>query len=115
MKSPKYQIARRNPNVRTSRSGSLEDICGSAHGMEHRGVEPFIDLLPQTEDRHVDEVAAAIEAVAAYLRQNHGLRDDAPGVAHQELEDRELARSQLARTAAPLNGPRQPIEREIPD
>src|SRR5687767_13905365 len=83
--SPKYHVARRNPNVRTSRSRSLENIASAAYGEDHGCVVALVHLLPQPEDGDVHDVAARIEVVAPHLRQNHGLRHHLSRVAHQQL------------------------------
>src|SRR5918993_5623548 len=74
MKRTKYQSARRDPNVRVSRSRHFEDIAHAPRRMQQRRIEPAIDLLAQPEHGHVHDVAARIEVVTPHVRQDHRLR-----------------------------------------
>src|SRR5262245_29846778 len=80
-------------SVRNSGRGYLpEDIADPADGLQQLPLEWPIDLVAQAADQHVDNVGLRIEVVLPHVRENHRFRDDLPGVAHQELEQRELTR-----------------------
>src|SRR2546426_1070805 len=106
--STKYHSASCTPNV-CVRPSRLEDIPDAADGMEERCVKVPVDFLAKPEDEHIDHVAARIEAVAPDLGQDHGLGHGAPGVAHQQLQQRELARPQVDGAPLTLAPARQPI------
>src|SRR6476620_4018773 len=96
-----YQSASRSPKKRGGEKGVRplfsrpEDIANPAHGVQQLLVERPIDLLAQPADQDVHDVGLRIEVVLPDMRQNHRLRDDAPDVAHQVFEQRELARPQI--------------------
>src|SRR5262245_59787681 len=108
-----YQMARRKPSVCRRRSRHFEYIAHAPHGLDHLVVEVAIDLLPQTMDEYVDDVGAGIEAVVPDVGQEHRLRDDPPGVAHQILGQRELVRTQLDLATGPRRAARAQVEREV--
>src|SRR5438045_7638306 len=100
MKSVAYQTPRRSPYAEAGEACSsifspADDIAHASHRMQELLLEPAIDLLPQAADEDVDDVRLRVEAVVPHVRQDHRLRDDLAGVAHQILEQRELARPQV--------------------
>src|SRR5215203_6756796 len=90
-----YHHARRSPNVCRRRSFQFEDIADPAHGMNQFRREPLVDFLAQAEHQHIDDIGSGIERVVPHMRQDHCLRDDPSGVAHQVLEECELAGPEL--------------------
>src|SRR4051812_5442981 len=110
-----YQRARRKPSVCRRRSRHFEYIAHAPHRLDHLVVEVAIDLLAQTVDEDVDDIGARVEAVVPDVRQDHRLRDDPPGVAHQILEQGQLARAQLDLAPAPHRAARPEVEGEIAD
>src|SRR5919199_1157498 len=114
-----YHSAMRSPNARVKRgrppfsiSGS-EDIAHAANRVQQLVLERPIDLLAKAAHEHVDDVGLWIEVVLPHVRQDHRLRHDAPGIAHQVLEEREFARPKLDRLAGARDAARQQIEHEI--
>src|SRR6476660_1160171 len=99
-----YQSASRSPKNSGLRP---EDITHPAHGVQQLLLERPIDLLAQPADQDVDDVGLRIEVVLPDVRQDHRLRDDAADVAHEILEQRELARPQIDRLAAAGDAPGQ--------
>src|SRR5207248_8107560 len=87
-KSVAYQSASRSPNVR--RFSPAENIPDPANGMDKLLFERPIDLLAQSAHQDIDDVRLRVEAVFPHVRQNHRLRHDLAGVAHQVLEQGEL-------------------------
>ena len=83
--------------------------------MQQLLLERPIDLLAQPAHQHVDDVGLRVEVVFPDVRQDHRLRDDLAGVAHQVLEQRELARPQIDRLAAARHAARQQVEHQIVD
>src|SRR5829696_1171007 len=106
-----YQVARRRPKT-TGRTLS-EDITDAPDRAQELVVERPIDLFAQTAHQHVDDVGLRIEGVVPYVRQDHRLGDDLGRIAHQVLEQRELARPELDLRAAARHLPRQQIERQV--
>src|SRR6478752_2950027 len=96
-----YHRARRKPSVWRRRSRHFEYISHAPHGLDHLVVEVAIDFLPEAVDEHIDDIGAGVEAVVPDVRQDHRLRDDPTGVAHQILEQGQFARAQLDLAAAP--------------
>src|SRR5215831_21013793 len=91
-----YQTPIRSPYTgsRASRSGA-DDIAHAPDGVQQLLLETAIDLLAQAADEDVHDVGLRVEAVVPHVRQNHRLRNDLAGVAHQVLEQRELAWTQI--------------------
>src|SRR6476659_4433837 len=110
-----YQIARRSPSAGRCRSGGLENISDSPDRLQHLLLEALVDLVAQPEDEHVDHVRARIERVVPDVRQNHRLRDDPPGVAHQILEQRKLSRAESDFTAVAGNAASDEVHYQIAD
>ena len=54
-----------------------------------------------------------VEGVVVDVGEDHGLRDDAPGVAHQVLEQRELPRPQLDLPAGPAHLAGQEVHLDV--
>src|SRR5256885_846638 len=92
-----YQSASRNPNARVKRGSRAEDIPDTADRLQQLFLERPIDLLAQAAHEHVDDVRLRIEAVLPDVREDHRLRDDFAGVAHQVLQKGELPRPQIDR------------------
>src|SRR4051794_36643950 len=119
-----YQSAIRSPNPprsvgpeRTrngeSKGSDTEDVPHAANRLQQLALERAIDLLAQAAHQHVDDVGLRVEVVFPHVRQDHRLRDDLSGVAHQVLEQRELARPELDGLAAANHPARQQIELEV--
>ena len=64
---------------------------------------------------HVDDVGLGIEMMVPDLFQQHGARDDMPGMPHQIFEQAELARQQVDRLARPRHAARDQVHFEIGD
>src|SRR5215510_16418205 len=112
--SAEYHSARRSPKTRARNgwrigSGS-EDITDAADGVQQLLRERFVDLVAQSAHQHVDDVGLRIEAVVPDVRQDHRLRDDAAGVAHQVFEQREFARAEIDRFAIACDLARKQVE-----
>src|SRR5436190_9972761 len=90
MKMDAYQRLRRKLK-REKRISRLQDVSDAADGVQQLLWELFVDFIAQAEDEHVDNIRLGIEAVVPDVLENHGFGDDAPGVAHQEFEEREFA------------------------
>src|SRR3954468_12044624 len=110
-----YQRARRKPSVCRRRSRHFEYITHAPYGLDHLVIEVAINLLPQAVDEDVDHIGARVEAVVPDVGQDHRLRDDPPRVAHQILEQRELAGAQLDLASAAHGTTRVQVEREVTD
>ena len=96
---PAARLCVRQPPVESRPSACLEDVADAANRMKQLGLEVAIDLLAQARHEHVDDVGAGVEVVAPDVRQDHRLGQHAPWIAHQVLEQRELARAQVDRRA----------------
>src|SRR5687767_1571978 len=107
-KSVAYHVARRRPN--TAGLALFEDIPDAPDGSQELAIERPIELLAQAAHQHVDNVGLRIEAVVPHVRQDHRLRDDFADVAHEVLEQRELARPELDGGARACDFSRQEIE-----
>src|SRR5689334_5658063 len=109
-KSVAYQRAIRSPNALRP-----ENIPYAANRVEQLGFERAVDLLAQAADEDVDDVGLRVEVVLPHVRQDHRFRDDDAGMAHQVLEEGELARTQVDRLAGARHLARQQIEHEVFD
>src|ERR1700758_2349431 len=77
-------------------SGTVADhITRTAHGMEQRLREAFIDLRSQAGDVHVDDISLRIKMIVPDVLQQHSAGHDLAGVAHQIFEQAEFPRLQL--------------------
>src|SRR3989442_15881490 len=114
-----YQTARRNPNAPEKwgreLSSPAEDIPNTPDRVQKFPLKWAIDFFPQPAHEHVDDVRLRIEVVFPHVRQDHSLRDDLTGIAHQVLEQREFARPQIDRLAISRDAARQKIEYQILD
>src|SRR5215470_13785186 len=83
---------------------STEAIPDAAHGVDQRIGLLVVHLAPHATDIDVDDIGRRIEMQVPDVLQKHGARDDAAFVAHQILQQLELARQQLDLLAAPACG-----------
>src|SRR5215510_11264051 len=91
----------------------LQRVAGSSHGAE-QGVFPFpVDLAPQIAHVDVNHVALGIEVESPHVLGDHGTGQDAPGIAHEVLEQRVLPRGEGNPPLAPAHGAARGIEEEI--
>src|SRR4051812_43174860 len=94
---------------------SLEDVAGTAFGVQQARLAARLELAPQVGDEDVDRVRRRHRVIAPDLVEQALAGDDEALVAHQELEQLELAVGQLdlALAAAHLAGVR--VEDEVAD
>src|SRR5262245_30271529 len=85
-KVPRYQAASRRPRAWLTRSPHFEDITRAADGVNQLGLEAFVNLVAKPRHEHVDDVRAGIEGVSPDVREDHRLREDAAGMAHQVFD-----------------------------
>src|SRR4051812_36871968 len=74
---------------------SLEDVAGTAFGVQQARLAARLELAPQVGDEDVDRVRRRHRVVAPDLVEQALAGDDEALVAHQELEQLELPISQL--------------------
>ena len=72
-----------------------------------------IDLLPQARDMHVDDIGLRIEVIVPDRFEQHGPRHHLPGMAHQVLEQAELARLQLQHLATALDAALEQVHLQV--
>src|SRR5688572_25692689 len=89
-----YHQASLKPSACCRRSRHLENITNATYGVDQLLIEALVDLLAQPEHQHIDDVGPRIEAVVPHVREDHRLRHDPPGVAHQVFEQRKLTRAE---------------------
>src|SRR6185503_12329924 len=107
-----YHVARCRPKttgLTLLESSLLEDIPDAPDGPDELAIERPIDLFAQAAHEDIDDVGLRIEGVIPDVRKDHRLRDDLAGIAHQVLEQRELARPQFDRRAAARDSSRQEV------
>ena len=83
--------------------------------MNQPASEPFIDLLTETVDVHIDQIAARVEIVGPSRFQQHGAGHDLVGVPQQQLEQKELATLQVDHPTGPRHGATFRIDFQIAD
>src|SRR5712692_9815975 len=108
-----YQSARRSPNARVNGLLGAKDISNPPHGMQQLLLERTIDFLAQSAHQDVNDVGLRIEVVFPDMRQDHRLRHNLAGVAHQVFEQPELARPELDCRVTARNPARQEVQHEI--
>src|ERR1700732_3799347 len=94
-KAAENETVIRKPNVFTKRLTARKDIANASDRLDGFLAAVFVHFVSQTTDEHINEIGLRVEAVIPDMFQNHGLRHDASGIAHQILEQGELARLQL--------------------
>src|SRR4051812_23615763 len=92
---------------------SLEDVAGTAFGVQQAGLAARLELAPQVGDEDVDRVRRRHRVVAPDLVEQALAGDDQALVAHQELEQLELPVGQLDLALAAVNLARVGVEDEI--
>src|SRR5215467_6419680 len=112
-KNDEDQTVRRKPTVRGARLKRSNDIANAADGVDHLVGEVGVDLRSQPRHEHLDDVGLRIEVEVPDVLQDHRLRQWSPRIAHQILEQRELAGLELDFLAAARNGTRQQIDDEL--
>src|SRR5690606_29530527 len=84
-------VAARRPLLQGKTSGGVEAVARAADGMQQRALEAAVDLRAQPADVHVDHVGLRVEVVVPDALEQHRARDHLTRMAHQELEQLELA------------------------
>src|SRR5215218_7357506 len=93
----------------------LEDVAGTALGVEQARLVTGLELAPQVGDEDVDRVRRRHRVVAPDLVEQALAGDDQALVAHQELEQLELAVGQLDLALAPVHLTGVGVEDEVAD
>ncbi len=83
--------------------------------MDQRLVKALVELLAQPGDVHVNHVGLRVEVIVPHLLEQHGAGDDLPGMAHQVLEQAELARLHVYALAGARHRAREQVHLEIGD
>src|SRR3954452_18384652 len=74
---------------------STEHVSRAADGVQHARLAPGLELAAQVGDEDLDRVRRRERVVAPDLLEQALARDDDPLVAHEELEQLELALGQV--------------------
>ena len=90
-----------------------DHVARTAHGVDERKVEAAVDLAPQAA--HVDVRSRWSEGRSGspYRFEQHGAGDHLPGVAHQVLEQAELAGLELDGASGAPDGVREEVHLQI--
>src|SRR4051794_34878723 len=92
-----------------------EDVARAADRMKEPRLATGVALPPQVRHEHLDGVPDGARAVAPDLVEQLLARDDEPLVAHQVLEQLELALGELDLAVSPANLVRVGVQREVSD
>src|SRR5262245_59791778 len=111
MRTPKTR-SRMERGTRSTAVGR-EPVPGSPDGLDRLAAERLVDLLAQPADVDLHDVRVAVELEVPDVREDVGLRDDLPAVAHEELEDGELARRERDLLVATRASVGQRVELEV--
>src|SRR5690349_16308454 len=96
-------------------TSGLEDVAGPALGVQQPALAAFLELAPQVGDEDVDRVGGRHRVVAPDLVEEPLAGDDEALVAHQELEQLELAVGQLDLPLAAPHFARVRVEDQVAD
>src|SRR5947208_16700482 len=96
----------RSPEGQASRSAIVDAVPGAAHGRDGAGAE----LRPQASHAHVEDVRRGIEAVPPDGFEQALLRHGRARMAHQLLEQEELALRERDGAPAGVDRPAEQIE-----
>src|SRR6476646_4786236 len=90
-----------------------ELVTRAAHGLDRLDPERRVDLLAQVPDVHLDHVGIAGEVDPPHVVEDLRLRRDVAVLAHEVLEQRELARGEadVGLLAPAATGARVKLER----
>src|ERR1051325_8960849 len=91
----------------------LEHITYAADRMDELGRKILVHFTPDAMHENIHHVGLRIETVVPHVFENHGLRHDTPGVAHEKLEQRKLSRLKLDAGTGARDFARNEIEGEI--
>src|SRR3954452_19950263 len=80
--------------------GRLQDVAGSAHGVDHGG-PAGVDLLAEVGDVQLDDVRLAAEVVVPHAVEDLCLGEHPAGVAHEEAQQLELRGGEVELLGAP--------------
>src|SRR5215211_2708212 len=111
-------VSRAEPPASRQRIGSrlyAEDVACAADRMKEPGLATGFQLPPQVGHEHLDRVRDRERVVAPDLVEQLLARDHQPLVAHQVLEQLELALGQLDRALAAMDLVRVGVEGEVAD
>src|SRR5215831_47831 len=114
-KNDEDQTVRRKPTVRVVRLRRSNDISDSTDGVDHLVGEVDVDLRAQARHQHLDDVGLRVEVEVPDVLEDHRLRYRPPCVAHQILEQRELAGLELDFLATARDGTRQQVDDKLAD
>src|SRR5437660_141413 len=90
-----------------------EDVADPANGVDQACCAVRLGLASQGADEHLERVRRELDLVAPHLPEHRRAVEDAPRVAKQELEQRELDASQLELVAAAATPSLVQVELEV--
>src|SRR4051794_13523661 len=93
----------------------LEDVAGSAEGMDQLRVRIAVDGAPQSPDVDLDEVREGIELLVPDVFGDLLAPDDAAGVSAEVFEQRVLLRRQRQLRAGARDAVRARVDAEVGD
>src|SRR5215218_1237128 len=111
-------VSSAEPPASRQRIGSrlyAEDVACAADRMKEPGLATGFQLPPQVGHEHLDRVRDRERVVAPDLVEQLLARDHQPLVAHQVLEQLELALRELDRALAAMHLVRVRVEGQVPD
>src|SRR3954463_3874185 len=94
---------------------STEDVPRAADRVQQPRLAPGLELAPQVRHEHLDRVRRRERVVAPDLLEEALARDDDALVAHEVLEQLELALGELDLAAAALDLVRVRVQRQVGD
>src|SRR3954469_5326359 len=95
--------AKRKPVLRRNLEWRTEHVPRAADRLDELGIKPLVDLGTQPADMRLDDVGPRVEVEIPDILQQHRARHDPPGVAHQVLEQAELAGLKIDPTTGPAH------------
>src|ERR1700722_2793364 len=88
-------MATRTAGDRKNSSIVVQHETGSTDIHDQRGAAPYVDLLAQIADVHVDDIGLEREVVVPHVLEQHRARDHLTGMAQEVLQKLEFARQQI--------------------
>src|SRR5690606_15674564 len=104
-KTAAYHASSRKLVLRRKLAERAKAVAGAAHRVDQIVVEVTVDLRAQPADVRLDDGGMRVEMEIPHVLQQHGARNDLPGVAHEIFEQPELLRLQLDAAAGARHGP----------
>src|ERR1700730_975134 len=107
-------MANLNPTVLRSRLRCSKNIAGSPHGVDQFFDRSDVQLLPEATYKDINDIRLGIKIVPPQVCQDHRLRYDPRGVAHQIFKKSKFPRLEVNLSATSQDLALEQVYRQSP-